>query len=73
MMTVRNEDATSYTEQEYYPYIHLFYHLAFSGQLLKKETVKGGKTILAKTERARDVQGIIKFGKVLLFTGNFLG
>ncbi|MDF0728241.1 plasmid pRiA4b ORF-3 family protein [Cytobacillus sp. S13-E01] len=50
-MTVRNEAATSHTEQEYYPYIHLFYFLGLSGQLLKKESGKGGKFTLEQADR----------------------
>lgn len=51
-LTVRNETATSYTEQIYYPYIHFFYYLVLSGRLFEKVSGKGGKMILHPTERA---------------------
>lgn len=50
-ITVRNETATAYTEQIYYPYIHFFYFLALSGRLFEKVLGKGGKMILHPTER----------------------
>ena len=52
-LSVKNEAATSNTEQEYYPYIHFFYYLAFSGRLLKKGSVKAGKMQVMETDRLR--------------------
>lgn len=51
LMSVRNEKATVYTDQEYYSYLHFFYFLAFSGQLFEK-TEKRGKPYLQLTVRA---------------------
>lgn len=50
-MSVKNNNATSYTEQEYYPYIHFFYSLALCGGLFEKVQVKAGKRQLMETER----------------------
>ncbi|WP_255550008.1 plasmid pRiA4b ORF-3 family protein [Sporosarcina sp. E16_3] len=50
-MTVMAEDWTPYTEQDYYPFIHFIYHLALSGRLLEKVSVKSGPLQLKETER----------------------
>lgn len=50
-LSVRNENATIYTDQEYYPYLHFFYYLASSAQLFEK-TEKRGKPYLQLTQRA---------------------
>ncbi len=50
-LTVRNETATGYTEQEYYPFIHFLLYLSLSGRLLKKGSGKAGKLSLLPTER----------------------
>lgn len=52
-MTVKAEDCTPYTEQEYYPLIHFFYTIALSGRLLEKVSVKSGKLQLNVTDRLR--------------------
>lgn len=52
-LSVKNEAATSHTEQDYYPYIHFFYYLAISGGLLEKSPVKAGKLQLMETDRLR--------------------
>ena len=50
-MTIRTKDCTSYTEQAYYSFIHFIYHLALSGCLLEKVSVKSGPLQLKVTER----------------------
>ena len=50
-MTVRTEDWTPYTQQDYYPFIHFIYHLALSGRLLEKVSVKSGPLQLKETDR----------------------
>ncbi|WHY87043.1 plasmid pRiA4b ORF-3 family protein [Neobacillus novalis] len=52
-LSVQNEAATSYTEQDYYPYIHFFYFLSISGGLLEKSPATAGKIQLVVSERIR--------------------
>lgn len=52
-LSVKNEAATSYTGQEYFPYMHFIYYLAISGGLLEKASVKTGKLQLMETDRIR--------------------
>lgn len=40
------EKATKGSEQNYYPLLHLFYHLCIDGKLFKKTPAKGGKLSL---------------------------
>lgn len=50
-MSIKKEAATSYTEQEYYPYIHFFYYLSLGGRVLEKVSAKAGKLLLKETDR----------------------
>lgn len=38
-LSIKAEDATNYSQQEYYPYIHFFYYIALAGRLIKKVSV----------------------------------
>ncbi|MFD1362101.1 plasmid pRiA4b ORF-3 family protein [Lentibacillus salinarum] len=50
-MSVKAENATSYySQQQFYPYIHLFFHIALSGKLTMK-TGKGEQQRLDHTDR----------------------
>ncbi|GGJ87432.1 hypothetical protein GCM10007063_07370 [Lentibacillus kapialis] len=50
-MSVKAKNATSYySQQQYYPYIHLFFHIALNGKLMMKSG-KGKKLHLTVTER----------------------
>ncbi|MEI3614114.1 IS1096 element passenger TnpR family protein [Pseudogracilibacillus sp. SO30301A] len=50
-LTIKAEEATDYTQQEYYPYIHFFYHIALAGQLIQLESFDSTKLQLTVTER----------------------
>jgi len=51
VLSVKNQEATSNTDQEYYFYIHFFYHLVISARLFDKVPAKGGKYVLKETDR----------------------
>ena len=51
-LSIQTENATIHSKQEYYPYIHLLYHLAIAGGLFEKVDGTGGKRQLHTTERA---------------------
>ena len=51
-MTHPLEGTTARTGQEYYPQLHLFFHLAQAGRLTQKVQGKGAKTILQVSDRA---------------------
>lgn len=70
-LTVRNETATGYTEQEYYPYIHFFYYLSLSGGLVKKESGKGGKLFLYPTEKLHLYKELTDEGKYFFLLETF--
>ncbi|MBE1556791.1 plasmid pRiA4b ORF-3 family protein [Sporosarcina limicola] len=53
LMTEKSIDWTPNTEQEYYPFIHFIYHLALSGRLLEKVSVKSGQLQLIETDRMK--------------------
>lgn len=53
LLSIKNKNATSYAVQEFYPYIHFFYFLAFSGGLLEKAHGKAGKLQIKETDRLR--------------------
>lgn len=44
-------NTTSLTDQNFYPPLHLFYHLALAGKLLRKVPEKGNKLVLKPTGR----------------------
>ncbi|MFZ3578035.1 plasmid pRiA4b ORF-3 family protein [Virgibacillus sp. DJP39] len=50
-LSVKSANATSYAQQENYPYIHFFYHLALSGHLIEKVSVESNQPKLKVTER----------------------
>ncbi|MDC3413891.1 IS1096 element passenger TnpR family protein [Terrihalobacillus insolitus] len=48
-LSLKAEDVTNHSQQEYYPYIHFFFHLALSAGLLERKHPSG----LSLTERWR--------------------
>ncbi|MEQ6388075.1 plasmid pRiA4b ORF-3 family protein [Bacillaceae bacterium S4-13-58] len=52
-LSIKAQDVTAYTKQEYYPYIHFFYHLALAGGLIEKiyHDSTSAKPIIKVTER----------------------
>lgn len=50
-MSVKTQNTSSNAQQEQYPYIHLFYHLALSGHLVEKVSVGSGNPLLRITPR----------------------
>lgn len=50
-LTIKAEEATDYTQQEDYPYIHFFYHIALAGRLIQLESIDSTKPQLTVTER----------------------
>jgi len=48
------DGVTVRTGQEFYPQLHLFFHLAQAGRLIQKESGKGNKAILQLSGRAED-------------------
>ncbi|MEN1967514.1 hypothetical protein WMZ97_05480 [Lentibacillus sp. N15] len=50
-LSIPADGVTNHIQQEYYPYIHLFYHLAISGHLLEKVTISSSKVQLRFTDR----------------------
>jgi len=44
-------NTTPLTDQNFYPLLHLFYHLALAGKLFRKVPEKGKKLVLKPTER----------------------
>lgn len=70
-MTVRNETANGYTDQESYPYIHLFYYLALSSRLLVKKYTKGGSSSFVQTERLQLYQELTDLEKYFFLLETF--
>jgi len=52
-MTHPVSNTTPLTDQNFYPPLHLFYHLAVAGKLLRKVREKGNKLVLKPTERVQ--------------------
>ena len=50
-MSIKAQSTPSNAQQEHYPYIHLFYHLALSGHLVEKVSVGSGNLLLKITPR----------------------
>lgn len=50
-LSVKAEHTTKHSQQESYPYIHFFYHLALSGQLIETVSLGSNKPMLRVTER----------------------
>jgi len=53
-MTQPLDGTTVRTGQEFYPQLHLFFHLAQAGRLIQKDSGKGNKTLLQLSNRAKD-------------------
>ncbi len=51
MMTRPQLETTTHSAQEYYPLLHLFYHLALAGKLFRVVAHKKSQTRMAATER----------------------
>lgn len=50
-LSIQAENVTNRSKQEFFPYIHLLFHLAMAGGLIEKSTNKGVKKWLHTTER----------------------
>lgn len=50
-LSVQNDAATINSEQHYYPYIHLLFHLAIASKIFKKVSGQAGNKSLQVTER----------------------
>lgn len=70
LLSLKAEDATPYTEQEYYPLIHFFYHLALNARLVEKVPFKSGQQ-LNTTERLRLFQDLTDTEKYFFLLETF--
>jgi shikimate kinase len=52
-LSMKAGNITDNSRQEYYPYIHFFFHLALRGHLMEKTVISGGKLQLRLTERSK--------------------
>lgn len=50
-LSIQAENVTNRSKQEFFPYIHLLFHLAMAGGLMEKSTNTGAKKWLQTTER----------------------
>lgn len=50
-LTIKANDVTKHSQQEYYPYIHFFYHMALAARLIKKESTDSNITYVKLTKR----------------------
>jgi hypothetical protein len=71
LLSVKNQTATAYTDQEYYPYIHFFYYVALSGRLLEKVPVKQGKLQLKATKRLQEYKELSAIEKYFFLLETF--
>ena len=57
MMSTPNRENTPRTPQQYYPRLHLFYHLSLAGSLLQKAQ-SGSSVVLEPAERLADFRSL---------------
>lgn len=71
LLSVRREDASPQTEQEYYPYIHFLYHVAVAGGLLEKFRVNSAQLQLIATDRLALYQSLTDAEKYFFLLETF--
>lgn len=70
-LSVKNQDATPYMDQEYYPYIHFLYYIALGGRILEKVPGKAGKLQLKESERAEQFKELLDIEKYFFLLETF--
>lgn len=63
-LSIQAENVTNRSKQEFFPYIHLLFHLAMAGRLIEQSTNPGVKKWLLTTERTvlyKELTGIEKY------------
>jgi hypothetical protein len=70
-MTHPHIGTTVRTGQEYYPQLHLFFHLAQAGRLIQKAQGKGAKIILQTSDRAGKYAGLTTTEKYFFLLETF--
>lgn len=70
-LSVKNDTATSNTEQKYYPYIHFFHTLMLQSRLFRKVPIKTGNDQLQATERLALYNNLTNVEKYLFMLETF--
>lgn len=70
-MSIKTENATKHSQQEYYPYIHFFYYLALGGGLVEKAALDSNKSMLRVTDRFKSFQQLTDTEKYFFLLETF--